>query len=181
MVSGKDSFMKKYFFIFILIVFYISCFGRIKTDDIVFNNAKQATFKDFFYHMTGNKWFEKMRNKNYYIFQASDEKYIYYGKMIKKNEELEIYKVDRKLLTNKFPNYRKLHGYTLAEIVENDYIEKNNLENNQIYFKESSFKLNESTIESKIKYWIHKENMSKELIEVNYELDCKDFSIIKRN
>ena len=172
--------MKNYFIILFLIIFNVGCFGRVNTDKIVIDNAKLATYEDFFNHMTSNKWFEKMRNKNYYIFQASDEKYIYYGKLIKNNKELEIYKVDKKQLKNKFPNYKDLHGFTLAQIIETDYRKRNSLEYNNTSFYESSFILNGDIIESKIKLWYYKENKSKELIELNYGLDCKDFSILNR-
>lgn len=180
--------MKKYLLfnlLIILIIFNISCFNRAKTENKIVNQAKQATYEDFFYHMTGNKIFEKMRNKNYYILRIDDEKFIYYGKPIRKNKKLEIYKVDKNHLESEFPLYHKIDGLKLMEIIRDDYQDKNGLEQGSMHFHDSEYKLNGDIIESKIKFYVIKGKRNNEVIseleEVSYELDSKDLSIIKRN
>ncbi len=68
--------MKKYFFILFIIIFNIGCFGRVNSDKIIIDNAKHVTYKDFFNHMTSNKWPEKIHTKNYKIFNTNDEKFV---------------------------------------------------------------------------------------------------------
>ena len=159
-----------------------SCAESFKIDSTSMDKAEISTYTDFFNHMSSNKYLEKIAKKNYVIFNVKDENFVYYGKIdpgFSTFKVREIYKVNKKELREIFPLYRKLNGYDLTEIVENDYVKIKNLESKSVRLVKSNYTLVNRKIHAKIDFSI-KNNKELTNQEVNYQLDCKDFSILKR-
>ena len=171
--------MIKKIVLLIIILSCISCMSKNTIDKNKIKEAKLVTYHDFFKHMTENIRPEKIRNKNYYIFHE-DNDFVYYSKVkqgFTKEEILEPIKVNKGQLIQKFPNYKKLTGPKLYQIIKSDFLKTNDSLRGKINIVTSTFKLNEN-IDAKLFYKILGDQ---EIKEVFYILDCKDFSILKQN
>ncbi|MBO7144757.1 MAG: hypothetical protein J6W13_08015 [Salinivirgaceae bacterium] len=75
-----------------------------------------------------------------------------------------------------FPNYDKLSGENLIEILKDDLRKVEKLDSvNDIIVKDASFSLN-TNIDAVISYYTSSDNNVK---NVTYNLRCSDYSIIK--
>ena len=161
-----------------VVVFSTHCKGQVNPNDIDLNEVQESTVQEFFNHMIGNMYPEKVAKRNYYIFGITNG-YLLYGKTKPKLfsfEISEIYKIDSTILVNKFPNYDNLSGVNLMKILKEDIKRVENLGNiNEITIDNYLFSLN-TDIGAEITYYTTKNDKKK---TVAYKLRCSDFSIIK--
>lgn len=161
-----------------LIILGTNCKGQINLAKIDLDKVKESTIQDFFDHMMENMYPEKIAKKNYYLF-GSMNNYVLYGKTKPKLfscEVLEIYKIDSAILVQKFPNYDKLSGKRITEILKDDIKRVEKLESiNEIIVKNISFSLN-TNIKAVISYCTSNNDKKK---TITYKILCSDFSILK--
>jgi hypothetical protein len=151
------------------------CYGQPKLNGADKRRATESDVMHFFACMTSNAYYEKIVKNNYYIFDTI-ERYLYYGKIHSgffKGTITDIFKIDVDVLQQQLPNFRKLHGFVLKEIVLSDIAKKNKIFNkSEIIVKNISFKLDNVIVVS-IDFVIGGQEQRK-----IYKLSTSDFSII---
>ena len=159
----------------ILLSTFSSCLAQIKVNESDRKRAKESDVVHFFVCMTSNSYYEKVAKNNYYIFD-SIEGYLYYGKVHPEffNSKItDIFKVDIDVLQRQIPNFEKLHGTVLMEIVLSDISNENKILNkSEIIVKNISYQLDNVLIVS-IDFAIRGKEQHK-----MYKLNAIDFSII---
>lgn len=154
------------------------CKGQISLNDIDLNKVQETTVQEFFSHMMSNMYPEKVARRNYYIF-GTIKGYVLYGKTEPKlftSNIAEIYKIDSTVLVQKFPNYAKLSGEILLNILKEDIKKVENLGSvNEIIIDDVFFSLNLDII-VEVTYHTIKNNKNKTVV---YNFTCTDFSIKK--
>jgi hypothetical protein len=167
--------MKTIIFSIFLLSSFDFCFGQIKVNETDRQKAEKSDIMHFFGCMTSNDYYEKIAKNNYYIFDTINGE-LYYGKVHSgffKGKITDLFKIDVDTLCKKLPNYKKLNGIILREIVLSDIAKVNGLCNKSaIIVKNIAFKL-EKTIIVFIDYVIEEQEQQK-----LYKLDTTDFSII---
>jgi hypothetical protein len=150
-------------------------FFQINVNETDRQRAEKSDVMHFFDCMTSQKYYEKVAKDHYYIFDSNEE-YLYYGKLSAgffKAKIIEIFKVDVNALCKQIPNFKKLHGALLKEIVLSEIAKSNGLCNqSEIIVNTISFKL-DTTIVISIDFMIN----GKARQEI-YKLDTDDFSIV---
>jgi hypothetical protein len=162
----------------ILLTILVSCFGQIKVNNEDRQRAEETEVMYFFVCMTSNEYYEKIAKNNYYIFDTIN-RYLYYEKVHSrffKGTITEIFKVNVDVLQKQLPNFRKLHGAVLREIILSDISKKNKISNkSEIIVKNISYKLNNAIIVS-VNFSIGGREQQK-----IYKLNTTDFNIINNN
>jgi hypothetical protein len=168
--------MKKIIFNMIFLLSILDyCFGQLKVNETDKQRAKESDIMHFFVCMTSNKYSEKIAKNNYYIFDTVAG-YLYYGKVHSgfiKGKITEIFKTDVEVLCKQLPNFIKLNGCLLREIVVSDIAKANGIYNkSEISIKNISYQLDDAIIIS-IDFVIGRQEQQKA-----YKLNKTDFSII---
>lgn len=168
--------MRKIIYSMILLSYFGSCFSQVKINETDRQRAEDSNVIDFFNYMVSNEYYEKIAKNDYYIFDTINGK-VYYGKVHSgffKGKITEIFKVDANALCKQIPNFRKLHGALLREIILSDIAKSNGLCNQSaIIINDISFKLDTAII-----VFIDFMISGKEKQKI-YKLNTADFSIIK--
>lgn len=151
------------------------CFSQINVNESDKKRATETDVMHFFVCMTSKTYYEKVAKNHYYIFDSNGE-YLYYGKIYAgffKAKITEIFKVDINILQEQLPNFRKLHGALLKEIVLSDIAKSNGLCNqSEIIVNNISFKLDTAIFVS-IDFVIRGQGRQK-----IYKLNTSDFGIV---
>jgi len=154
---------------------FVSCLGQINVNQTDAQRAEKSDVMHFFTCMTSNNYYEKVAKNNYYIFDTISGK-LYYGKVHSgffKGKITDIFKVDVDMLQKQLPNFKKLHGALLREIVLSDIAKTKVLCNqSEIIVNEISFKL-DTVIVVTIDFVVNG-NAEQKL----YKLATTDFSIL---
>lgn len=127
----------------------ISCYSQIKINAMDKKRATETSVLHFFNCMVSNEFVEKVAKNNYYLFDIIEGK-LYYGRIktgFFKGKIKEIYKINIEELEEKIPNYLKLDGVLLREIVLNEIAQASGIENkSEIAVQDISFKLDKNIL-----------------------------------
>lgn len=166
-------------FMIVLLTNILPCNCQVRVNKMEIEKAKEVDYHVFFNHMIENKHFEKIAKNNYYIFDSISV-FLYYGKVsagIFNCKITTIYKTDINVLKREIPNYKKLSGYALQEIIVSKIFKTHKVTNqNEIVIVEISYKL-EKNIIATVSYHIGNNIEKKE----EYQINCTDFKIINHS
>ena len=141
--------MKRIVYTIILITLCVSSYSQIKINAMDKKRATETNVSHFFNCMVSNESVEKVAKNNYYLFGIIEKK-LYYGRIkagFFKEKIKEIYKIDIEELGEKIPNYLKLDGVLLREIVLNEIAKTSGIENkSEICIQNISFKLDKNIL-----------------------------------
>jgi hypothetical protein len=159
----------------VLLSYFCPCSGQINVNETDRQRAEKSDVMHFFACMTNNRHYEKVAKNNHYIFDTINGK-LYYGKVHSgffKGKITDIFKIDVDVLQKQLPNFKKLHGFVLREIVLADIAKSNGLCNqSEIIVKNISFRLDTAIVVT-IDFMINEKAQQK-----IYKLDTVDFSIV---
>lgn len=168
----------RHLFISLIIMLSANYYLQADLTKVNVDEVPETSVQLFFDCMMRNKRPEVVAWRNILLFGTKDN-YVLYGRIKPKlftYKIIEIYKVDSTIMVQTFPNYDKLSGENLIEILKVDLRKVEKLDSvNDIIVKDASFSLN-TNIDAVISYYTSSDNNVK---NVTYNLRCSDYSIIK--